>query len=85
RRLTSLSDVFALGIVMFESLTGYHPYQRNQHNVGTVRPNALIAAPNAPRALTNLIDGMLNIRTAFRPSPANVGQTCSDIITQLQP
>ena len=65
--LTCASDIFALGIVMFECLLGHHPTFGDQHQLVSTPPLATVQLPTA-KTLAPIIDRMLLARAPFRPS-----------------
>lgn len=69
RQLTCKSDVFALGVVLQESLTGVHPTLGRQEGLQLSAPRTAECCPKAPAALAEVIDRMLLPRPAFRPDP----------------
>jgi serine/threonine protein kinase len=75
-RVTARADVFALGVVLFECLTGRRPFdgvgQHDYlHHLRVDPPKALRdVAPDAPAALADLIDRCLNKTPAHRPESA---------------
>jgi eukaryotic-like serine/threonine-protein kinase len=68
RALTSASDVFSLGVVIEQSLSGNHPTRFDQHQLAIAPPRCNVVAPNTSRTLSDMIDRMLSVRAAFRPS-----------------
>lgn len=66
--LTCASDVFTLGVVMLECLGGQHPTNYNQQKLCTVPPSTASIAPHISAPTQQLIDRMLHMRAAFRPS-----------------
>lgn len=70
--LTCASDIFALGIVMFECLLGHHPTRGDQHVLVNSPPSATAQLTACGKELSSLIDKMLLLRASFRPSVAQV-------------
>ena len=74
----SASDIFSLGVVMYELLTGQHPFESDSalamlHLIATGRaipPSRL--SPEIPRALEGLIEAMLHKDAQLRPAAAEV-------------
>lgn len=66
--LTCASDVFSLGVVILECLLGHHPTGLDQYRLATSPPSANALVPTATKQLRETIDGMLQLRAAFRPS-----------------
>ena len=69
RSLTYKSDLFSLGVTLYEIAVGEHPFRRQQARIGTVSPPPLQShRQDLPDALCRLIDRMMSIRPADRPS-----------------
>ena len=81
--LTCASDIYTLGVVLLQALTGRHPSNGNQQFLVEQKPDVGALAPTAPVGLTQLIDGMLNPRIAFRPLPSVVAQRCAMLAQTL--
>lgn len=82
-QLTCFSDVFSLGIVLTESLTGRHPTGFAQDVIATHRILASTHAPLAPAALVHLIDRMLHPRPAHRPAPDRLADAFDQLAVTL--
>jgi serine/threonine-protein kinase len=72
--LTCKSDVFALGVVLQESLLGRHPTGRQQQLLtnGGVKTDGL--RTGLPRFLVHLVDSMVAKSPILRPAPALVAR-----------
>ena len=66
--LTSSSDVFTLGVVLFECLLGRHPTGLDQYTLAMTPPSAASLLPQVRPELRNLLDAMLRLRASFRPT-----------------
>lgn len=83
QQLTCLSDVFSLGVTLTEALLRRHPagHQQALVSMGTVAPSAML--PTAPGGLTAILDKMMALRAARRPSPQALVETFTDLYAQL--
>ncbi|HSM86479.1 MAG TPA: tetratricopeptide repeat protein, partial [Candidatus Limnocylindrales bacterium] len=75
------ADIFSLGVVFYEALTGLHPF-RDSHAMGTVA-HILHESPHAfpgpfPAGLDHVITRML------AKDPAQRYQTCEDVLADLR-
>ena len=69
RNLTIHSDIFSLGITLYQLAARRHPFQQNQGLIGFTSPARLSSLrPDLPTTLTGLVDQMLSIVPAQRPS-----------------
>jgi eukaryotic-like serine/threonine-protein kinase len=70
RNLTCKSDLYSLGMVLHESLSGEHPTGRDQGQIqaGLVQPFAE-AYPMLPGGFSALLDSLIAPRAVFRPDP----------------
>lgn len=80
RALTCKSDVFSLGVVLLEALTGTHPTGGDQRRLVQEEVDVADLVPAAPAELVGLVGRMLDHREAFRPLPAEVEQVLSDYV-----
>jgi len=82
RGLTCASDVYSLGITMFEALLGRHPYNHRQEIMGRAFVDVRAFLPTLDSRLAQLISQMLHPRVAFRPLPDQVSGVCADILSK---
>ena len=69
RNLTLHSDIFSLGVTLYQLASRRHPFQQNQALIGLVSAPSLASfRPDLLPALTGLIDQMLAVVPAQRPS-----------------
>lgn len=69
RNLTLHSDIFSLGVTLYQLAARRHPFQQNQALIGfTTAPLLATLRPDLPPAITGLIDQMLSVVPAQRPS-----------------
>ncbi|HEY6333159.1 MAG TPA: serine/threonine-protein kinase, partial [Blastocatellia bacterium] len=85
--LTSATDIFSLGIVLFEAATGLHPFdggtvRATLHSIITdAAPRATAICPSLPPDFENLLLGMLEKSPALRPSGEDVAASLSALRT----
>jgi serine/threonine-protein kinase len=76
--LTDSVDVYAVGVLLFELLTGRHPFQDDPsrdvltHHLVSVPPEAHELAPGVPPSLSALARACLHKTPAERPSAAEL-------------
>lgn len=70
--LTLKSDLFALGVVVLESLIGTHPTGRNQVELINARQPAAALCPQLPVAVATFVDRMLHREPFARPRAEEV-------------
>ncbi len=81
--LSSLSDVFSLGVVLQEALLGRHPNGGDQQSVMRRTNLTEDLDPNVPSELAAIIDKMLSLRPAFRPQPVTLAGIFERLTTTL--
>jgi serine/threonine protein kinase len=81
--LSSLSDVFSLGVVLQEALLGRHPNGGDQQSVMRRTQVTEDLDPNVPSDLAAVIDKMLSLRPAFRPQPGKLAEMFERILITL--
>ncbi len=82
RRLTVHSDVFSLGLTLYELASGVHPWGRRQALIGhTPLPSLLDKRADLDSRLVSAIQRMLRQRPAERPN--NPGHLFADLRTQV--
>lgn len=72
RQLSCKSDVFALGIVLQELITGRHPTGYNQNALAPGGPRTAVLAHGLPPALCAFIDLMVAGQPHLRPTPTQI-------------
>jgi serine/threonine protein kinase len=76
KEVDATADLFAMGVVAFELLTGQHPFESTTdigvvHNIASgTRPALADLAPGLSPALTGLVDQLLQTDRAGRPASA---------------
>lgn len=69
RNLTLRSDVFSLGITLYELATKAHPFGRVQHSIGRATPRPLQALrSDLPTAFCDTVHAMMSTSPSTRPS-----------------
>lgn len=81
--LSSLSDVFSLGVVLQEALVGRHPNGGDQQSVMRRTNLTEDLDQNIPAELAAVIDKMLSLRPAFRPQPVKLAEIFERLATSL--
>lgn len=86
RQLDFRSDLFALGIVLYESITGQHPFAVNYTSTTEVLANIISATPTRPGVLRPDVPEELEevILRLLQKSPHLRYRTCGQLIQQLE-
>lgn len=72
------ADVFALGVTLYSLLAGKPPYEGSSMSLLTRQPVPLAkVAPTAPQRLASLVDRMMQVSAAQRPTMAEVAAELS--------
>lgn len=64
------TDLFALGVTLFEALTGRHPTDSTPFGVGYSPPDPATSRPQCPSSLRKLLVALMDPDPAARPSSA---------------
>lgn len=85
RQLDFRSDLFSLGTVLYESITGQHPFTINCTSTTEVFANIAYRMPPNPSSLRDGIPDKLDqiIMRLLRKSPHLRYRTCAHLLTQL--
>lgn len=81
-------DLYSLGVILFESLTGHRPFEGSGVDVLSrhLRKAPISIArlrPELPRQLCELVHGLLAKAPALRPTSAQLLSTLSDLMRQI--
>lgn len=85
RHLTTRVDLFALGIIAYQAITGAHPFNGIQRLIGRNLPaDPAAAVPNINNKLSNLLGRLLSFDPMGRPATArDVLKDLSEIRSDL--
>lgn len=86
RQLDFRSDLFALGIVMYEAATGQHPFAENTSSTSEIFARILSSNPTHPTQLRSDIPSDLEeiILRLLQKSPHLRYRNCEQLVQQLQ-
>jgi hypothetical protein len=79
------SDVWAVGVLLWEALAGYHPFWASSpvetaKRIEAGAPPLDSVRPDLPRSLTEAVDRALSVDAARRPSAPQLGQRLRDAL-----
>jgi serine/threonine protein kinase len=83
RLLTCKCDVFALGVVLVQCLMGCHPSGCDQGSLVAATRDLSTLLPRVPVDLVALLQRMLNVEAARRPSPEQLIAELSAVLPTL--
>lgn len=80
------TDVYALGVILFELLTDCYPYELRDESPVTISDQVLHAEPISPSGIRREIDGDLEavVLTALRKDPIQRYQSASDLADDVR-
>lgn len=86
RQLDFRSDLFALGIVMYEAATGHHPFAESTSSTSEIFARILSSNPKRPTELRSDVPSNLEeiILRLLQKSPHLRYRNCSQLVQQLQ-
>ena len=84
-KVTPAMDLYALGVLGFELVTGMTPHQEKDDWRARAMPRASHVNPEVPRDLDELVDQMLAADPARRPTAVDVAARLAGSMTQPRP
>jgi serine/threonine-protein kinase len=87
--VTAQSDVYSLGLVIYEALAGHHPFVPSPHNVPTLHEIGWMQIYADPPALTTIVQGMPEgvwrvIRRAISKKPSERHSSMHELALELR-
>ena len=78
RGITFKSDLYSLGIVLYEAVSGKHPFAGRQELIGTVKPTPLREVAHVSDHLDRIVHRLLEADPLDRPT------TCEEVMAELR-
>jgi Protein kinase domain len=83
------ADVWAVGVLLWEALVGYHPFWSSSpvetaRRIDAGAPALETMRPDLPKALINAVDRSLALDPSRRPTALQLSQQLRDALTQRQ-
>jgi serine/threonine-protein kinase len=81
--LTSASDIFSLGIIFYEIITGFNPFNAKQY--GEIFANILTRTPESPESVAEAVPGWFSrlIGEMLEKEPGKRIQTASELLQKF--
>ena len=87
---TYAADIWAVGVLLWEALSGYHPFWSSSpietaHRIEAGAPSLGTVRPDLSRELVAAVDRALHLDPARRPPALQLGQRLRDVGTKRRP